>query len=153
MLGQQRPERALLLDAGGLGIALGDDEPAQRIAEFARHFLPDRIAEEVAEADPAIDHGLGEEDAPAIFGQLHVVVVHPAVRLDADGGAQIDLVMVLEIDRPHLLPPLEILRLPVFERALQALVAREIDVVGNALGRNHGLTVLQLTVSLEPRAS
>ena len=44
-------EQALLLDAGRLGVALRDDEPPQLIAELARHFLPDRLAEEIAEAD------------------------------------------------------------------------------------------------------
>ena len=45
-------EQPLLLDAGRLGVALRDDQAPQLIAELARHFLPDRLAEEVAEADP-----------------------------------------------------------------------------------------------------
>src|SRR5262249_12585465 len=47
-------EPSLLLDARGLGVALRDDQPAELIAEFAGHFLPDRLAEEVAEADAPI---------------------------------------------------------------------------------------------------
>ena len=37
-------EMPLLLDGGGLGIALGDDQPAQGTAVFSRHLLPGRLA-------------------------------------------------------------------------------------------------------------
>ena len=47
------PEPALLLDARRLGVALRHDQPAQLVAELARHFLPHRLAEEIAEADRA----------------------------------------------------------------------------------------------------
>ena len=50
-------EQPLLLDAGRLGVALRDDQPAQLVAELARHFLPDRLAEEIAEADPPVVPG------------------------------------------------------------------------------------------------
>ena len=73
-------EQPLLLDAGRLGVALRDDQAAQLVAELARHFLPDRLAEEVAEADAAIVHRIGEEDAPAVLRQLHVLEVRPARR-------------------------------------------------------------------------
>ena len=43
-------EQALLLHRRGLGVALGDDEAAQRRAVFARHLLPRRLAHCVAEA-------------------------------------------------------------------------------------------------------
>ena len=127
-------EPALLLDARGLGVALRDDEPAQLVAELARHFLPDRLAEEIAEADRAVHDRIGEEDAPAVLRQPHVLEVRPARRIDADRGAHVDLVVVLEPLRPHVLPPLDVLRLPVLERALQALVQVQIDVVGNLVG-------------------
>jgi hypothetical protein len=39
------PEEPLLLDRGGLGVALGHDEPAQRVAVLARHLLPGGLAE------------------------------------------------------------------------------------------------------------
>ena len=71
------------------------------LRELARHFLPDRLAEEVAEADPPIVHRIGEEDAPAILGQLDVLEVRPALGIDADRGADVDLVVVLEALRPH----------------------------------------------------
>ena len=85
----------------------------------------------------AIVHRIGEEDAPAVLRQLHVVEVRPAVGVDADRGAQVDLVVVLEPLRPHVAPPLDVLRLPVLERALQPLVAREVDVVRDLLGGDH----------------
>ena len=36
-------EQALLLDGGRLGVALGDDDAAQRVAELARDLLPRRV--------------------------------------------------------------------------------------------------------------
>ena len=89
----ERAEHALLLDARRLGVALRDDEAAQRVAELARDVLPHRLALEVAEADASVRLRLGEEDAPAVVGHLHVVEVRPAVRVDADRGAQVDLVL------------------------------------------------------------
>ena len=71
-------EQALLLDRGGLGVALGDDEAAQRGAVLARHLLPRRLAHLVAEADAAVGHRLGEEDAPAIVGHLHRAEASPS---------------------------------------------------------------------------
>ena len=67
-------------------------------------------------------------------GSLTYLEVRPAGRIDADGRPHVDLVIVLEPLRPHVLPPLDVLRLPVLERALQALVAGEADVVGNLFG-------------------
>src|SRR6185295_11447114 len=136
------PKPPLLLDARRLGVPLRDDQPPQLIAELARHLLPDRLAEEIAEADAAIVNGIGEEDAPAILGQLDVFEMRPARRIDADRGAHVHLVVVLEPLRPHVFPPLDVLRLPVLERALQALVARQVDVIRYLLGRDHrGLTI------------
>ena len=47
-------EHALLLDGGRFGVALRDDQAAQRGAMFAGNLLPDRLAEVVAETDAAI---------------------------------------------------------------------------------------------------
>ena len=116
-------EQPLLLDARRLGVALRHDQAAELVAELARHFLPDRLPEEIAEADRAVVDGIGEEDAPAILRQLHVLEVRPPVRVDADRRAHVHLVVILEPLRPHVLPPLDVLRLPVLERALQPLVA------------------------------
>ena len=132
--GAVRAERSLLLHAGGLGVALNDDQPAQLVAELTGHFLPHRLALEVAEADAPIGGRLGEEDAPAVLGQLHVFEVGPAGPIDADGGAQVNLVAVLEAGRPHVAPPIEIGGLPMLEGPLQPLVAGQVDVIGNAFG-------------------
>src|SRR5262249_22693415 len=65
----------LLLDARRLGVALRDDEPPELVAEFARDFLPDGLAKEVAEPDRAVHDGIREKNAPAILGQAHVLEV------------------------------------------------------------------------------
>ena len=45
--------------------------------------------------------------------------------------------MILEALRPHIAPPLDVLRLPVLERTLQPFVAGEVDVIRDFLGRDH----------------
>jgi hypothetical protein len=127
------PEQALLLDRGGLGIALRDDEAAQRRAVLARYLLPYRLPHLVAEADRAVRLRVGKEDAPAVVGHLHRAVVRPALRVDRGRGAQVHL-RRLEVARPHLAPPLQEMRLPVLERALQRAVADQVDVVGDLVG-------------------
>src|SRR6202022_4930346 len=94
-------------------------------------------AEKIAEADASIWHRFGEENAPAVVGELHVLEVGPPFRVHADGRAHVYLVVILEALRPHVPPPLKILRLPVLERALQTLVARKVDVVGDFLSGDH----------------
>jgi hypothetical protein len=84
-------EVALLLDGGGLGVALDDDQAAQHGAVLAGHFLPGGLALVLAEADPALGDGGREQDAPAVLRHLHVVELRPALRIDADGGAQVDV--------------------------------------------------------------
>ena len=128
------PEPALLLDRRRFGVSLRDDQAPQLVAELPGHLLPDRLAEEVTEADAAVVNRIGQEDPPPVLGQLHVLEVRPAGRIDADGGPDVDLVIVLEALRPHVLPPLDVLWLPVLERPLQALVAGETDVVRNFFG-------------------
>src|SRR6185312_7528463 len=62
--GRGEAQVALLLDGGGLGIALGHDDAAQVGAVFSRHLLPGVLAEVVAEMDLAVLPAGGEEDAP-----------------------------------------------------------------------------------------
>ncbi len=125
-------EVALLLDRGRLGVALGDDDPAKIGAVLARHFLPRRLALVAAEVDLPARLRVVEEDAPAVVGHLHVVEVRPAAGLDADRRAQVHVEVVRAV-RPHLLPPRQVVGLPVLERALQRLVLGEADVVGDLL--------------------
>ena len=101
-------------------------------AVLAGHLLPRRTALVIAEADRAPGLGLGEEDAPAVVRHADIVEVRPALRVHADRGAEVD-VLGLETERPHVLPPLEELGLPVLERALEPPVLREVDVVGDPL--------------------
>src|SRR4029079_17885190 len=49
----------------------------------------------------------------------------------------VDLVVILKALRAHVAPPLDVLRLPMLERALQPLVAGQVDVVRDLLGGNH----------------
>ena len=74
---------------------------------------------------------LREENAPTVVGHLHRAIARPALRVHADGRAQIH-VGAGEIVRPHLPPPVEKPRLPVLERALQRAVVGEVDVVRNS---------------------
>src|SRR5439155_9079137 len=124
------PQRALLLDRGGLGIALRHDQAAQGGAVLPRYLLPGRLAAMGAEADAAIGLRLGEEDAPAIVRHADMAEIRPALRVDADRRAQIDLGRGCTL-RPELAPPVEIARLPGLQRAQQAAVAGEVDVVRN----------------------
>ncbi len=125
-------EMALLLDRRGLGVALRHDQPAQIRAVLARHFLPRGLALVRAEVHLAVGFGGREEDAPAVVGHLHVVEMRPALGLDADRGAQVH-VGRRRAFRPHVGPPVQELGLPVLERALQRLVAREVHVVRDLL--------------------
>ena len=120
---------ALLLNARGLGIALRDNDTAQRGAVFARHLLPGRVALMVAEIDLALVLRRGQEDAPTVVGHLDVAELGPALGIDTDRRAQED-VLRLEAFGPHLLPPVEIGRLPLLKRTLELAVFTQVDVVG-----------------------
>ncbi len=123
-------EEALLFDGGGFGVALGDDEAAEGIAVFAGDLVPDGLAFVLSEADEGVFFGGGEEDAPAVFGHADVVEVGPAAFFNADGGAEVDLVL-LEAFGAHFHPPGEEVGLPLFEGALESAVVGEVDVVGD----------------------
>ena len=62
---------------------------------LARHLLPDGLSHLVAEADAPVALGLGEENAPAVVGRLHIAELRPALLVDRDGGAQIDVSLVM----------------------------------------------------------
>ena len=125
-------EVALLFDRSGFGIALGDDQAAQFGAVLARHLVPHRLALVLAEGDLPVLFGRGEKDTPAIFRHPQMAVMGPTLGVDADGGAQVDL-EVAGLDRTHIVPPLQIGRLPAFQRPQQAPVVGQADIVGNSL--------------------
>ena len=127
-------EHALLFDRSRLGIALGDDQAAQVGAELARHLLPHRLAEIVAEADGAVFRPVGQEDAPAVVRHLDVAVGRPALGVDRGRRAQVDVPGLEVAVRAHLAPPVQEGGLPALQRALELAVGAQVDVVGNLLG-------------------
>jgi hypothetical protein len=76
----------------GLGIALDDDQRRSWLRNSPGHFLPHRLALEIAEADARSCVGSARKMPQRYSGQSDVIEVRPSRRIDADGGAQIDLV-------------------------------------------------------------
>ena len=108
-------EMALLLDAGRLRVALHDDQSAQLRAMLARHVLPGFLTFGGAEVDAAILLLIGKEDAPAVLGHLDIIELGPALGVDRDGRAQVD-VRGLETLGPHRHPPVDVAGMPLLER-------------------------------------
>ena len=135
-------ELSLLFDGGRLSVALRDDYAPQRVAKLSRHFLISRRSVVVTKANPGIRLCRFEEDAPAIVGHFHVIEMRPTFRSDIDRGAQPN-VLVLKALRPHVVPPVEVVRQPLLQSALQTLVFRKIYVVRNAIVKVHGNSVAQ----------
>ena len=139
------PRIALLLDRGRLGVALNHHQAAQHCAIFARHFLPRILALVHAEIDFAAFHLRCEEHAPAVFGHSDIIELGPALRIDADRGAQIDK-RFLEALGPHVVPPVEITGVPLLQCAFHTHVLPERHVVGDQaviidLSNIHGSTL------------
>src|SRR5438045_6202415 len=82
---------------------------------FTRHFLPGRLALMGAKADLAVLDRRRQEDAPAIFRHADKAELGPALRLDADRGAQIDE-LLLKALRAAVAPPIEIAGMPALQR-------------------------------------
>ena len=122
-LGHRVPAHAAV-ERGRFVVALRDDQPAELIAKLSGNFLPHRLAEEVAESDRAIGHGVRQENAPAVFGQPHVFEVRTG-SVHADRRAYIHLMEALEPLRSHIAPPLDIQRLPMLERPAAAAYSDE----------------------------
>jgi hypothetical protein len=72
-----------------------------------------------------------EKDAPAIVRHFYEIKICPAIRLDTDSGAEVN-VLFLKAVGTHLLPPVEIVWQPLFQRTLKLLVFRQVNVVWNA---------------------
>src|SRR5208282_133550 len=97
------------------------DEPAQRGAMLAGNLLPGGLAHHVAEADAAVGYRLGEENSPTVFRHLGRAVGRPTLGIDRGRGAEID-VGAVKGRRAKLAPPIEKMRLPMLERALQGRI-------------------------------
>src|SRR5215510_11605918 len=97
----------LLLDGRGLGIALGNDQPAQGTAVLPRYLLPGRLALVVAKGDGPPCFGFGQKDAPAVVRHFDIAEVRPAISLNTDGRTQIDIVVQCAL-RSEFLPPAHI---------------------------------------------
>ncbi len=121
---------ALLLDRGRFGVALDHNHSPQHGTIFAGHFLPGRLATMGAERNCAAFRRRSEQDAPAVLGHADIIENRPAFRIDADGGAQIDELLLKTLG-PHVVPPIDITGVPLLQRALDALVLAEPDVVGD----------------------
>src|ERR1700684_3239713 len=78
-----KPQMSLLLDRGGVGVSLRDDEATQVCAVLAGHFLPCRLTLVVAEIHRALTVRGAQEDTPTIIGHLDVIKVRPAARMHA----------------------------------------------------------------------
>ena len=126
-------KHALLFDGGGLCVALRHDDAAQRGAIFARHFLPRGRALVRSEVHLALHVARLKEDTPAILGHAYVPELRPAIGLDADRRAQINLVRVALV-RAHVVPPAQISGLPVLQGPLKDTVPAQIDVIWNLVG-------------------
>jgi hypothetical protein len=84
---RRRAQEALLLDRGGLRVALHDDETTQKRPVLSRHFLPRRFAFVTAERNRSpLDLGR-KQNAPAIGRHLHIAELRPASGIDADSCA------------------------------------------------------------------
>ena len=147
-------EIALLLDRGRLGVALDHDQAAQHGAVFARHFLPGILALMRAERNLAAFQLRRQQHAPAIFRHAYIVELGPALGIDADRGAQIDQ-RFLEAFRPHVVPPVDVAGMPLLQRALDAHVLPERDIVRDQavvvdLLDVHGYTLSLLNVGDTP---
>src|ERR1700687_1179584 len=97
----------LLLDGGGFGVALRDDDAPENGTIFSGHVLPGGLAFVDAKIDLALFVTRLEKDAPAVFGHLDVIELRPAVGFDTGGGAEIDLEVVAFVGA-HVVPTTEI---------------------------------------------
>src|ERR1700730_110837 len=147
-------QMALLLDRRRLSVALDHHETAQHGAILAGYILPDRLAEMATKRNGAVVLLWREQNAPAVFRHLHIVEFRPALGVHGHGCAQIDQ-RLLEAFGTHILPPVEIARVPTFERPQNATILREADIVGN-LGRVvdvdevHGMLLFLLVMLFMP---
>src|SRR6516162_11608874 len=108
-----RPQMPLLLDRGRFGIALGDNQAAERTPMFPGYVLPNWLPLVLAKSNRTAGFCFGQEDAPAILWHLDVAECCPALGFDGNCGSQVNL-SSLKAERSELVPPSEEARLPLF---------------------------------------
>ena len=126
-------QQPLLFHGSWLGVSLSHDHAPQRRAIFARNFLPRGLALMYTEIHLPVAIAWLQKYSPAIFRHAHVAKLRPAVRFDARRRAQIHFQRVA-FAGAHVVPPVHIRRLPMFQRALQDPVPSQVDVVRNFFG-------------------
>ena len=114
-------QMTLLLNGCRLSVALRDDDATQIRAMLAGHILPGSFTFVFAKMHLALLILRRKENTPAIIRHLHMAELCPAFRRGVDGGAQI-YVKAMRAIRAHVIPPLQIIRLPVLKRTLQGPV-------------------------------
>ena len=125
------PEMALLLNRRRLGVTLRDDDAAQVRAMLARHVLPRGLADVLAKMNLAGLISWVHKNAPSVVGHLDVIKLRPTRRINAHGRAQIHFVLHRAL-RAHIVPPVEVVWLPMLKRTLQRFVLRQIHVIGDS---------------------
>src|SRR5690606_25606326 len=121
-------QKALLLNGCRFSIALRDDQTPQRRTVFPWNLLPSRLARMLAETNCPVRLLVGEEDAPAVIGHLHVTESGPTFCIDRSRRTQINFVTLIG-RRAEIFPPVEEGRLPVLQSTLQRPVIRQIYVI------------------------
>ena len=137
----------LLLDGSWFGVALRDDDAAQVGAVFTGHVVPGFFALVVAKMDGTVGHARVHENAPAVVAHLGIAKLRPALWVHADGRAQVHVV-ASRSNRAHVVPPVDEVGLPAFQRALQGAVFGEVDVVGDffaVIDGAHGVLLVKMS--------
>src|SRR5882757_7950534 len=87
----------------------------------------------IAKRDFALVLRFGQKYSPPVIRHLHIAEARPPLRIDRSRRSQIDFAL-LESCRPHLRPPFLEAGLPLFERALEPTILRQVHIVRNPLG-------------------
>ena len=128
--GRSQAQMALLLHRCWLGVALGHDDATQVGAVFARHVLPDFFTNVIAKMNLALLITGIQKHTPTVVAHFDVTKLCPALWINAHCGTQVH-VHVFGALGAHVVPPVDEVGLPLFQRTLQRAVFRQIDVVGN----------------------
>ena len=121
-------EMALLLNRCGLGVALRDNNAAQVRTMLAGHVLPRGLALVLTKAHGALFVTRIHENTPPVIRHFDVTKLRPTGRINAHCRAQVHLVLHRTFGA-HVVPPVQVVRLPMLKRTLQRFVLGQVDVV------------------------